>query len=219
MDENIIIRLERDKIVTATFRKLAPEKKEQIYHAALNLFSRKTFDRVTLDELAVDSAVSKGSLFQYFTNKTNVLKFVSTLYLDNYSRFLQNHIKRERAVRATERIREYLTALAEYWSTNRIEFNFYLKLTQETSCQSSSDFTGEIRAKQVDFIRTVVERGMQTGEIRRDIDVEQISLALSLLFDGVLKYYSESLISPKRRQFLEAYIDKLISLLFDGIRA
>jgi len=41
MDENIVIQLERQKAVTATFRRLDSAKKEKIYRAAWRLFQRK----------------------------------------------------------------------------------------------------------------------------------------------------------------------------------
>ncbi len=52
MDENIIVRLEKEKVVTATFRKLSPAKKDKIYKSALKAFGEDIFDRVVLDDIA-----------------------------------------------------------------------------------------------------------------------------------------------------------------------
>jgi len=219
MDENIIVRLEQEKVVTATFRKLTPQKKEQIYNAALNLFSQEIFDRLSLDELATAAAISKGSLFQYFINKSNIFKFVSAVYIDEYNLFFADYFRNERAVRVTDRIKQYFLALIDYWSKNRVEFEYYLKLLYETDSNLSLEFVDQLRRTELSLIEDIISRGMQTGEIRRDIDSDQVSLALSLLYDGLLKYYAGSITIARRRQYFEMYIDKLISLLFDGIKA
>ena len=104
MDENLIVELEKDGVVTATFRKLAPIKKDAVYRSALNAFASASAERAALDDIARKAKVSKGSLFQYFTHKNNLLAFVTELFFDEYQQFWESYLAREQAVRVHDRL-------------------------------------------------------------------------------------------------------------------
>ena len=81
MDENIIVRLEREGVVTQTFRKLNPDKKNKLYKTAIHAFSTNVFDRVSFDSIAEGADVSKGSIFQYFINLYTIIMFCKSYFL------------------------------------------------------------------------------------------------------------------------------------------
>ena len=65
-----------------------------------------------------------------------------------------------------------------------------------------------------DYINEIIERGVQTGEIRGDFEVDLTGYLVSLVMEGLV-----------RRQFTSARLHRreteqyLISFLFDGIKA
>ncbi|MEO1771929.1 TetR/AcrR family transcriptional regulator [Candidatus Enterococcus ferrettii] len=54
-----------------------PEKEQSMIEASLKLFGNKGFAATKMEEIALEAGVSKGLLFHYFGNKTN-------LYLETY---------------------------------------------------------------------------------------------------------------------------------------
>jgi TetR/AcrR family fatty acid metabolism transcriptional regulator len=50
----------------------APERRAQILDAALRCFARRGYHSATMDDLAKDSGLSKGSLYWYFDSKLDV---------------------------------------------------------------------------------------------------------------------------------------------------
>jgi len=55
-------------------RKQTPdEKKQRIFDAALEVFTKHGFDHATMDEIAAASGVAKGTLYRYFKSKEDLL--------------------------------------------------------------------------------------------------------------------------------------------------
>jgi AcrR family transcriptional regulator len=218
MDENIIVRLESDGVVTSTFRKLSPAKKQKLYRAALSCFAGDVFDRVSFDIIAEAAVVAKASLFQYFLNKENLLRFVCEIFIDNHRQFLKDYFGREYSVKARERIISFYVALFDFWQEKEIEFGFYMKMLFENSSGITSDFIGRVSSMQNKYISDIIARGAQVGEIRRDIDPDRISFVLSMVFDGMYRHLPAGARSRKKI-YRETLVDGAVGLLFDGIGA
>ncbi len=218
MDENIIVRLESEGIVTSTFRKLSPAKKQKLYQAALSCFAGDVFDRVSFDMIADAAGIAKASLFQYFLNKENLLRFVCEIFIDDYQQFLREYFKREYAVKAGERIRSFFMALFDFWQEKKIEFEFYMKMLFENSRSVTGDFVDRVSHLQGQYISDIIARGAQTGEIRRDVALDRISFVLSLVFDGLYRHMPAE-VQSRDKKYRETLVDGVVALLFDGIGA
>jgi TetR/AcrR family transcriptional regulator, cholesterol catabolism regulator len=217
MDENLIIRLEKQKVVTATFRKLEPSRKNQIYQAALRAFAGDIFERVPLDLIAEGAVVSKGSLVQYFGEKENLLKFVAAVFLDEYQKFWEDYFMREHAVRAKERIVEYLKARLAQWEKEKTNFKFFMKMQYENRLELTAEFRESIAGIRTGFLQKIIERGMETGEIRRDLGMEPILFVILAVTSYLEKLYLAGMVQGKGKGNLEETISQMIDPLFDGI--
>ncbi len=218
MDENIIVRLESEGVVTSTFRKLSPAKKQKLYQAALGCFAGDVFDRVSFETIAEAAGVATASLFQYFLNKENLLRFVCEIFADEYRRFLQEYFAREYAVKAKERIRSFFLAQFDFRQDKKVEFEFYMKMLFENSRLVTGDFVERMSHLQSQYISDIIARGAQTGEIRRDVDPDRISFVLSLVFDGLYRYLPAEAQAGKKI-YKTTSVDDIVALLFDGIGA
>ena len=83
LDENVIVELVGRKVVSDTFRRLAPEKKLQVYRAATRLFGTYGYDGLSVNRICREAGISKGSFFQYFESKSYLLEF-TILIFDDY---------------------------------------------------------------------------------------------------------------------------------------
>ena len=65
-----------------TLNKKGWEKAIKIGKVAAKLFNRKGFLATTMDEIAAAAKVSKGGMYYYFPNKTDILFFIISNYMD-----------------------------------------------------------------------------------------------------------------------------------------
>ncbi len=215
MNENLIVSLQEQGIVTPTFRRLSPVKKEKLYKTSLQAFSSDVFDRVSLDDLADAAEVSKGSLFQYFGDKENLLYFVCEIFIDEYRRFWDRYFTQERAVRAHERIKSLLMEQVAYFAERKTEGKFYMVIKHETGNDLSRKFTSDIGKIHHEHLLQIVSRGQETGEIRADLSSKQVTELVQIVSEGILH---KIISGGKLHDDYETGISKAIAALFDGIR-
>jgi AcrR family transcriptional regulator len=216
MNENLIVRLEESGVLTSTFRRLSPAKKERIYRAAITAFAENAFDRVALDAIAAAGQLSKGSLIQYFARKENLLEFVSAVFLDNYEAFIEEYFAREKAIRARERVGDFILALYDLWDNEKILCRFYIRMRYECDADTARLFRAGIVRLHSRYLGEIIRRGIETGEIRGDLDKDIIIAAsLSVIRYLELSHYSIAPARPKVN--IENHVRSLVAILFEGI--
>lgn len=61
---------------TTTFFNLPPPKKERFLRAAVTEFAQKPFNEVSINRIIQAAEVSRGSFYQYFTDKTDLFHYI-----------------------------------------------------------------------------------------------------------------------------------------------
>lgn len=74
---------------TATFNHLPDEKREKIITAIKDEFSRVPFDEVSINQIVRAAEIPRGSFYQYFADKNDMLAFI----LNDYREQMITHIK------------------------------------------------------------------------------------------------------------------------------
>ncbi len=214
LDENLIAELAARGVVNDTFRRLEPDKKSRIYRAAIRLFGEYGYDGLAIDQLCGEVGISKGSFFQYFPSKTHLLEFVILVFDDYLGKWVAEIRKGETAALARERLLYFYQTLVVNSKLFRDEERFFLFITSAMN-HSAVALEGIDPQRHIfDYISEIIERGVQTGEIRGDFEVDLTGYLVSLVMEGLV-----------RRQFTSARLHRreteqyLVSFLFDGIKA
>ena len=219
IDENLIVELERRGIVTPTFRKLAPAKKAVLYDAVMGEVAQSVFDRAALDNIAAAAEVSKGSLIQYFRNKNNMFFFTGEIFAGEYRQFLNDFHTREHAVRTGDRISNYFVGNLEYWERSRVQFRFYMKLFFENNASLTKSVCLLIRNLRMQSLKAIVSRGIETGQIRRDIDIDPMAVILHSMLCELERMAAETQVLTRNKPNIEAIAEKMVSAVLDGFKA
>jgi AcrR family transcriptional regulator len=214
LNENLIAELVKRKVITDTFRRLAPDKKERVYQKALELFGQYGYDGLPVDRFCREAGISKGSFFQYFPSKSHLLEF-SLLVFDGYlSDWLEEVRREEQAVMARDRLIYLYHAIVLNTNLFKSERVFYLFATNALShagvVVEGVDPERHIRS----YISEIIRRGVQTGEIRVDFEPEMTEHLVTLVMSALIA--REYKPAKTTGHGIEEY---LISFLFDGIKA
>lgn len=214
IDENLVVQLVRRKIVTDRFRRLPPEKKDLIYRATIRLFGTYGYDGLPVERLCIEAGISKGSFFQYFPSKSHLLEFAVLAFDDFLTRWLAEVRQQETAVLARDRLRHLYHAVVVNAKLFPAEKTFYLFITN-ASPHAGVQIEGiELERHFYRYVQEIVERGGQTGELRRDVEPAVTGYLVSLVFGALVgRAYAET----RGRRHLSS--DYVLSMLFDGIKA
>jgi len=215
MDENLFLKLERRGVITATFRRLNPGKRERVYQSALSSFSGHEYDQVSLDLIAGEANVSKGSLIQYFISKDNLLHFTAALTIDLYREFSAEFFKKESEVHSRRRLLTYFMAHYDFWLGSRARLKFFLRHLQGYHELLPESLIMQLVDQMRDNIEGIIEDGVTGGEIRRDTSVERIMLILLSLQEGIMREVSYDIENLDREALYNSCL-RIIDLLFDG---
>ncbi len=214
LDENVIADLVRRKVVTDTFRRLTPEKKERVYRAAIRLFGEFGYDGLAVDEFCRESGISKGSFFQYFPSKSHLLEFAILVFDDYMGKWIGEVRRAEKSIRARDRILYLYHSLIVNSKLYRPEQRFFLFVTHALNHAGVTIEGIEPDRHIYEYLAEIIRRGEETGEIRGDFDIELTSYLVSVIMGGMIQ-----------RQFSQKRLhgggvgEYLVSFLFDGIKA
>jgi TetR/AcrR family transcriptional regulator, fatty acid metabolism regulator protein len=159
-------------------------KKEQIRKAALAVFSRQGFHETTVEQIAQEAGIAKGTIYLYYTSKEEILISIFRRYLDEMLDFADHLLD------SAPSLPEMLAGLFRKQVDLLREEPGLIKLFVRRSLHAVSH--GDERM--VEFNRYLVERivkllkrARKTGEVR-SFDVRIVACALLSLQETLPLY-------------------------------
>lgn len=217
-----------------TFFNLPEEKRKKIIAISLVEFARYDFKRASLSRIVETLDIAKGSMYQYFHNKQDLYFYLMELA----SAEKLSHIAAKVDVVGGEDddfFSLYGRVLLEgtiYDFTHPTQALLLLNGINEPDSRELGRISDKLIDSSRDFLETYVRRGIERGEIRKDLDpllivltVNQASLGLKEYLEGkfgfsVIKHLGETAAAlPMEREILEKEIQNVVDLLHRGIAA
>ncbi len=138
--------------------------------AAVALFRTRRVDEVTLDEIARQADVGKGTIYLYFADKEDVIFQSAVAGFEEMCRSLRGISEeggtfRERLLRACERI-------VVFFRDRRPLFRIVLsegERAMESGAVGLRQRWRERRGTMTDAVAALVTQGMDSGEVRSDV--------------------------------------------------
>ena len=142
--------------------------RQRILKASRQLFSTKGYEETTMEDVADRAEVSKATLYNYFPGKDSLLLGIAEAELEQICQLIEGELSQVPS--ALERLRQVLEAFVLdsmcYISLSR-------KITYLNSCEDSGMFA--TRLEMVRILRGLVCQAQDAGELRRDMDADDIT--------------------------------------------
>jgi len=161
----------------------ALETKMKLFKTALNLFSEKGFDMVSVDEIAATAGTAKGSFYTYFKSKEQVIveqfKQVDNLYVEIYNDLGQD-------LNATEKLMTLVREQQRFACNEMgLEVMKVVYYSQIKNSENETFFINENRSL-YKILQEIITEGQQTGEFRDDLSVKELTVMIIRCMRGVL---------------------------------
>ncbi|WP_146600824.1 TetR/AcrR family transcriptional regulator [Novipirellula aureliae] len=132
--------------------------KQGIYEAAVQVLTNEGLAATTMDRVAEQAGVSKGSLYNYFENKEDLLVFVYEKTVDPMDSQFDTILASE--VAAVDKLRQTLGFVFAYLETNRGLFDFLF-------AENIGDKTSEPpRSRGIPRLAKIIHQGITEGVFR-----------------------------------------------------
>ncbi len=192
-----------------------PEKRIRILDAALKIFASRGFYNAKVSEVAKEAGVADGTIYLYFESKDALL---IALFEDRMQRIIaraNDEIARTEG-NVLDKIRQAIALhlslvlddpdLAEFITVELRQSGKFIKE------YDNPKFTEYLR-----IFRDLILAGQEQGLIRRNVDARLVVRAIFGALDELL--LTLSLTHRNRSVDLNATVDGLCDIFFDGIRA
>jgi AcrR family transcriptional regulator len=147
--------------------------KNGIYDAAVEILTRDGYEAMTMERVAEQAGVAKGSLYNYFPNKVELLRFVHVKSFEPLEERVDSILDSE--ADALEKLRLMFRAWFEYLDARRRLFNFLFNEHAVHKLFTPEETSGQQRA--IRNLSDVIEQGIGEGTFRQ-VDAGQFAALL-----------------------------------------
>jgi AcrR family transcriptional regulator len=187
----------------------AKKTRNKILETALELFSKKSFDDTTVDEIVRLSGTSKGAFYTHFKSKYEIFfekfKEIDEFYLESV-RFLPEELE------ASEKLKKFselqMVYLRDCWGKG-------LFRTLYTNASPTNNYFLNQNRTLYKIINQFVSDGQKKGELKKELSPEEITIIITRCMRGTL--FDWCISNDDFNLLLET--QKILRTVLDGIKA
>ena len=163
------------------------QRREGLVDAAERVFVREGYEASTMEQVAAEAEVSKGTLYLYFQNKDELRAAIGERWVTTLIDRLRPRLERARSGLAG--VRAVLESYREHFAQRpdhcRLTLGWVNSPPQASPCGESFEAHRARVAELVGMVVATIERGRRDGSIRADVDPPVVALQLWGGFLGV----------------------------------
>lgn len=190
-------------------QKRAHKTKKKITDVGLDLFSKKGFDNVTVDEIVKESNTSKGAFYGHFNSKYEIFlekfKEIDDFY-DQFEKELPENLA------AKEKIVKLAIAQMEYLK-NELGKDLMRTIYMNALTTNANNFLSNTDRELYIILEKFIQEGQDTGEIPDYISKKELSLIITRCMRGTL--YDWHIFKKEMDPVVE--IEKILKVVLKGI--
>ncbi len=184
--------------------------REAIYEAAVNVLTQHGLSGATMDRVAAEAGIAKGSLYKYFRTKRALLEFVHNRAIEPLQEALRDLVGQP--LSAVEKLTRIVRLWRERLIENRPLFEFLCNDRAVQSLVRDSEMTARTLA--VQQIEAIIRQGIEQGDFR-PVDPR---LAADLFVGAAIGMTEHELETGQVREVDEA-VHSLIDIFVHGLAA
>ena len=185
--------------------------RDKLLQAGIELLSRKTFSKISMDQVAESSGVSKPMIYYYFKNKEGYYKALATFLLKIARSMTRKVINTELSLR--ENLTNYVRFRIEFVRNNPgISKAFMSMISDPNIGLLIEEMQDEFNVMRLELIDPIFDKAKKKGEIRPETNGVMVIMMLnSVLVALSMKILNGFGINDKLNT------DEIVDILFDGI--
>jgi AcrR family transcriptional regulator len=184
-------------------------RREEILRVAMDLFSKKGFELTTVEDITRAAHVAKGTFYNFFAKKEDVLLYFLDTEIAKSSDEIQRKIKRLSTI--SEKIELLIATYIKYIFPNK-EFSAVLikERVMNLGTGSNRNELGLMRQ-----LAELFDEAKQRGEIRDDVESGHLAEMFFAIYTMYVIYWTNGFIKTKK-QCIER-IREVSTLMLQGV--
>lgn len=199
------------------------QRKQEIITAAEKIFFSKGFINATMDDIASQAELSKGTIYLYFKNKEELFSvFVHQAISKLYDLFVEYSSKQNSGILKVKAIGEaYIKFYFDYPNYYQAIMYDESQVTHEFTLSNLDDEVTAIKMATNQFFIDTIQEGINDGSINKNLDPLKTSLILWGETLGVLQLVTlkSALLEKKMNLSSEELISYFFELTYNMLKA
>lgn len=190
-------------------KKVAISKEQEIIAVAARLFKEKGYRATTLEDIAVAVGMLKGSLYYYIQSKEELLYIVVREPVRQAYKKLEEIVHSDAPIKTkiAQAVANHLTLFHQHYPHMAVYLHDYHHLLQKL--QKDSIETPKHYQR---LWATLLQQGIDAGELRTDLDVNVTGYAILGMCNWVYRWYN-----PEGKLSAEAIATIFSKIILDGV--
>lgn len=163
--------------------RVARETKEKLLKTALELFDKKGFDLVTVDEITKQAGVAKGTFYTYFATKSDIIVEEFWNIDGYYQDYASKHLHRYPS--AKEKLLAFTRAQMRYVRDEVGNASLKILYGNQATLTGTPKMITSRDRQWPKIIKAIILEGQERGEFRTDLDAERLTLLFNRSARGV----------------------------------
>ena len=178
------------------FEKLEPTIRQRIMDSAMAEFGRFGYRAASMNRLVEGAGISKGAIFKYFGTKAGLFDYIYRSSLEEVKTQLRSVRDRSCTEPFFDRLEKVIRAGLEFTSNHPLSAAVYYRVIYTGDAPHGNRILSEIQGTSKRFLKTIIEDGVDTGELRPDIDTERTAFIIQSVLDRFLQAHYLEFMTP-----------------------
>ena len=185
-------------------------RRDELLATAGRMFAEQGLRSTTVRDIADAAGILSGSLYHHFDSKESMVDEILRGFLDDlFARYRQIAASSKSA---TETLRGLVIASFESIDAERNAVAIYQDEAKRLSGQERFAYISELNVEFRQLWQSVLQRGVENGEFRADLDVELVYRFMRDTVWVAVRWYR-----PGGSMTVDSIADQYLSVVLDGI--
>jgi AcrR family transcriptional regulator len=186
------------------------EKKNKILEASKNLFSRYGLKKTTMEEIAANANIAKGTIYNYYRTKEEIFSEVIKLESETLFSEIEKNLKNCKTIR--EKIRTFVLTKILYYRVAVVFYDVSHKVISEM-LPEIEQYRNTYLQREIEILEKVLKEGMSCDIIKKGNNARIIAKSLVI----ILREFDRPWVFDKNKRQLCGMLNNIIDILFHGI--
>ncbi|RJX24372.1 MAG: TetR/AcrR family transcriptional regulator [Dethiobacter sp.] len=189
-----------------SIEEVGKNKREEILDEASKLFKKKGFNGTSMQDIANEVGILKGSIYYYFNSKNEIFREVLNKGISPVLKHAEFIMSKKLSSR--EKLRELIQNHIRYIMGNNFSLVIYFQEKEKISAKETTKYV-ESRNSYEKFFRDVLDEGIRKGDFP-EVNISLTVFAILGMCNWIIQWYN-----PKGPQSPGEITDHMIYLICD----
>ena len=196
------------------FKKLSAGKREEILNACIREFADKGYRNASTNNIVKGLGISKGTLFNYFSSKSNIYGYIFEKILQDYMNFIRDRIG-DLSSDLLERTRQIFDIGFDYYREHPDLYRMFMKIGMEDVDMLTSDLRERYTVYSQEIF-SILYDGVKTEDLR--LGLEGSLQILSTLILGMKMEFLQVISEKSDLEQMREYFNKKWELMLSAFK-